>query len=101
MPPRKNPLKVVTEADAKAIRKDPPKTLVEATELSERDLLVMMRVRVATEIDSGVPAHALAPLMRQLRDLDKELRLHDQSAKQEAIENAGPAADEAWDAEAI
>lgn len=53
---------------------DVPRTLDEAAGGSERTLLVAMRSRVAREIDSGVPAHALAALVRQLRELDREIR---------------------------
>jgi len=82
----------------------PPKrqarTLKEAVRLSERELLVMMRERIASEIDGGVPPHTLAPLSRQLRELDKEIRLLDLKAKQEAAED-GIVADEEWDAASI
>ena len=51
-----------------------PTTIKAATECSELDLLIAMRDKISTEIDGGVPPHTLAPLMRQLRDLDKEIR---------------------------
>lgn len=91
-------LKVVTDADA--VPPPPPKSLKDAAELSERALLVMMRTKIATEIDGGVPPHTLAPLTRQLRDIDKEIRLLDQRAKEEARDD-GVSADEAWDETAI
>lgn len=95
MPP-KSRLKIVTEADAPP----EPKTLKDAAAVSERSLLVMMRTKIASEIDGGVPPHTLAPLSRQLRDIDKEIRLLDQKAKEEADED-GAAPDEAWDDEAL
>lgn len=85
-------LKVVTDSDAPP----PPKTLKAAVDVSERALLVTIRSKIASEIDDGVPPHTLAPLTRQLRDIDKEIRLLDQRAKEEARED-GVSADEAWD----
>lgn len=78
-----------------------PKTLVEAAELSDLELLRAMRIKVATEIDNGVPAHALAALMRQLAQISKEIQAAEATAKHEAAEEAGPAPDEPWDPEAI
>lgn len=88
-------LKVVTEQDKAA--PPAPKTIKEAAEQGERSLLVAMRTKAAQEIDAGVPPAYLAPLMRQLRELDKEIRLLDASEDQEA-EHSGPTPDEAWTA---
>jgi len=90
-------LKVVTDEDAPP---PPPKSLKDAVDVSERALLVTIRAKIATEIDGGVPPHTLAPLTRQLRDIDKEIRLLDQRAEQEAVESVD-ADDEAFDAEAL
>lgn len=92
--PRK--LKVVTEADTPPA----PKSLTDAVEMSERALLAMMRSKIASEIDSGVPPHTLAPLSRQLRDIDKEIRVLDLRAKQEADDDS-VSPDERWDDEAL
>lgn len=94
---RKSQLRAVTDKDAPP---RPPSTLKEAAERSERDLLVMMRDKISTEIGNGVPPHTLAPLMRQLRDIDKEVRLLDVRVKQERAED-GEASDESWDQSAI
>lgn len=96
--PRNAQLRAVTEADSAP--KPPPASLREAAERSERDLLVMMRATISTEIKNGVPAHTLAPLMRQMRDIDKEIRQLDLRVKQEAAED-GVVTDEAWDDAAI
>ena len=90
----------VVPPGAKAPRKKAPATIKAAVDASERDLLVAMRAKAAAEIDRGVPAHTLAPLMRQLRDLDKEIRALDVRATQEA-EQSGDVEDEAFDASAI
>jgi hypothetical protein len=95
--PGKTNLTVVTDDEAGQT----PASLEEATESSERELLAAMRRRVAAEIDAGVPAHALAPLMRQLRDIDKDIRALDARTEQEAAGHAGAVPDEAFDPTAI
>lgn len=78
-----------------------PKTIKAAAEMSERQLLAAMRTRVATEIDAGVPAHALAPLMRQLRELDKEIRAIDSRDGGDDIGEAASTPDEKFSSEAL
>jgi hypothetical protein len=96
---RKPPLRAARPGE-KAPKPSAPKNLKEAVLLSERDLLVMMRTKLASEIDSGVPPHTLAPLTRQLRDVDKEIRLLDAKAEQESDDDrARP--DAAWDSTAL
>jgi len=73
-----------------------PKSIKDAAAMGERALLVAMRTKAASEIDAGVPPAYLAPLMRQLRELDKEIRLMDSRDEQEGT-NA-PTADEVWTA---
>lgn len=94
-------LTVVTEETATASRKRKPTTIKAAAELSERELLVAMRSRVASEIDSGVPAHALAPLMRQLRDLDREIRSIDSRAGGDDLGEAAGTPDAKFDPTAL
>lgn len=60
-----------------------------------------MRAKALSEIDNGVPAAYLAPLMRQVRDIDKEIRSFDLRAKEEGDDADDVASDEAWDAEAL
>ena len=98
MASKKTHLRVATEADSPPPE---PKTLKDAVDASERSLLVTIRSRIAREIDGGVPPHTLAPLTRQLREIDKEIRLLDLRAKEEADEDGSRHADEEWDAEAI
>lgn len=63
-----------------------PTTIKAAVDMSERDLLVALRAKAATEIDSSPPAHTLPRLMQQLRDLDKEIRAIDARAQEESEE---------------
>lgn len=90
-------LKVVSAGDAPPAA---PKTLKDAVDVSERALLVTIRAKIASEIDGGVPPHTLAPLTRQLRDIDREIRALDQRAHEEAADGDS-APDEAFDAEAL
>ncbi|QSM03936.1 hypothetical protein PROPHIGD91-2_83 [Mycobacterium phage prophiGD91-2] len=63
---------------------------------------MMMRDTISTEIGNGVPPHTLAPLMRQIREIDKEIRALDQRVRQEAEDDAvGSDEDEAWDEKAL
>ena len=78
----------------------PPKTLVEATERSRREFLVMARRKIATEIDAGVPSHALGRLIAEMDRLDTEVRRMDAADEREAA-RGGPVSDEAFDASAV
>ena len=95
--PAKNHVRAVGADERATTPRRPPVTIKEAAGMTERDLLVAMRTKVAAEIDAGVPAHALAPLMRQLRDFDKEIRALD-ARDQEEAPSSGPTADESWQA---
>jgi hypothetical protein len=77
-----------------------PETIAEAVNMDERALLVALRDKAAQEIDTGVPAAYLAPVMRQLREIDKAIRALDARDEQEA-QRGGPAEDEAFDASAV
>lgn len=79
----------------------PPSTIKAAAEHSERALLVALRAKIAAELDTGVPAAYLAPVSRQLREIDQQLRALDARAEQEAAEDGNGHPDEAWDAEAL
>lgn len=76
------------------------KTLKEAAESGERDLLVAMRHRIMSEIDAGPAAHTIAPLMRQLREIDKEIRALDARSQQER-NDGGHSADTSYNPEVI
>lgn len=77
-----------------------PLSLTQAIDGSEREVLVALRENIAAEIDAGVPAHVLAPLSRQLRDLDKEIRSLDVLLDREAVIHAS-GSDTSWNEEAI
>lgn len=76
-------LRAVQDGDLPPL--EPPKNLVEATERSRREFLVMSRHRIAAEIDGGtVPAHALARLIAEMDRIDLEIRRMDAADAQEA-----------------
>lgn len=80
-----------------------PRTIKAAVKLSERELLAALRAKIAAEVDGGVPAHTLAGLIKQLRDLDREIRVLDTQATivAEETERAAVRGDRPWDARAI
>ncbi len=86
-----------------APRRRLPRTLKAAVQLDERNLLVALRQKIAVEIDGGVPAHTLAGLVKQLRDLDREIRLLDARAEVLVEESRKVASrgDRTWQPEAI
>lgn len=96
--PRKAPLRAVSDSDT--IEQPKPKSLKDAAERGERHLLVEMRNKISDEVASGVPPHTLAPLIRQLREIDKEIRAFDLRAEQDQ-QQRGYTVDDTFDASAI
>ena len=82
-------------------RKPKPSTLKAAADSSERELLVKMRDDISDAVTAGVPAHTLAPLMRQLREIDKEIRAVDIRAAEESSRSDGGNVSSTFDASAI
>lgn len=77
-------LRAVGEGDAPS--RPAPKTLLEATQGTRRELLVMARRKIATEVDLGVPAHTLGRLIAELDRLDGEIRQLDVRDRGDAAE---------------
>lgn len=78
----------------------PPQSISEAVYEDERTLLVALREKIAAEIDKGVPAAYIAPVMRQLREIDKSIRTLDAAVEQEDSDDS-KVEDTGFDAEAI
>ena len=99
-------LKVVSETDQPPPppQSKPPTTITAAINASERDLLVTLRAKRAADLDGGAPAHTVPQLMKQLRELDKDIRALDAREKADAPDASpasGGAVDNRFDASAI
>lgn len=97
--PRTQPLRAVTPFEkATPVR---GKTITEAAASgTTRELLVAMRARIATAVeDPNTPARDLAALTKRLVEVVRDIEAID--AREEESADAGPVADEAFDASAI
>ena len=98
--PAKKPHLSVAPANARASRKPPPKNISEALDGSARDVLVAMRKALAKKLDDGeVSSNAIASAYKELRELDRLIRLADrESARDDETDDD---VDDAFDASAI
>lgn len=97
----KPPLRIAEPGEsAPAKKKTAPTKLVDAIDQSEREFLAATRAKLAAEIDAGVAPAYLAPITRQMRDIDREIRAIDLRSKEEGGD-VGTAEDEAWDEAAL
>lgn len=91
-------LRAVTDGDP-APRKKPLTVKAAADSGTRRELLVAMRSRIATDIDSqDTPARDLAALTRRLLDIVKEIEQIDAEDSDDDIGTAAATPDEAWTA---
>lgn len=85
--------------------KEAPKTISEAVESgSGRDVLASMRKALAKKLDDGdVSSNAIASAYKELRELDRLIRIADAEAEEEAKKraNSGAAGRRSFDASAI
>lgn len=65
-----------------------------ASEGTQRDLLVAMRDRIATDLDDGVPARELASLTKRLMDIVREIATIDAEEKGDAVGAAAATPDQ-------
>jgi hypothetical protein len=90
--PRPSQLATVTKLPSSRRRGRPYKTLTSAVARStnERDVLELLRRKLASRIDGGddVPAAAFAALIKQLRDVDAQIRALDLAAAMAADDEA-------------
>ena len=81
--------------------KPEPRSISEALSGSSRDVLGAMRKALARKLDDGdVSSNAIAAAYKELRELDRLIRLADREAA-EAAGDAAAGVDEAFDASAI
>lgn len=86
-------------ADARPVRRE-PKNISEALGGSSRDVLGAMRKALAKKLDDGeVSSNAIASAYKELRELDRLIRLADQDDARESGERAD--VDDRFDASAI
>lgn len=80
-----------------------PKNISEALEGSSRDVHVAMRKALAKKLDDGdVSSNAIASVSKELRELDRLIRLADQDAAEMSGDQAkGAHVDNRFDASAI
>ena len=98
--PAKKPHLSVAPPNARASRKPPPKNISEALDGSARDVLVAMRKALAKKLDNGeVSSNAIASAYKELRELDRLIRLADRESEQR--EDHDGDVDDAFDASAI
>jgi hypothetical protein len=91
----------VVPPGAKPPRKTPA-TITEALEGSSRDVLASMRHALAKKLDAGeVSSNAIASAYKELRELDRQIRLMDDAADEREADRGGRHGDEAFDASAI
>ena len=77
-----------------------PKNISEALTGSARDVLVAMRKALAKKLDDGeVSSNAIASAYKELRELDRLIRLADRESEQR--EDRDGDVDDAFDASAI
>ena len=65
---------------------------------SQRELLVALRERIASDIDAGVPARDLASLSKRLVDITHDIAKIDADDKGDDVGEAADTPDEAWPA---
>ena len=65
-----------------------------AAEGTQRDLLVTMRDRIATDLDEGVPARELASLTKRLMDIVREIAAIDAGKEGDAVGTAAATPDQ-------
>lgn len=84
---------------ARAPRKE-PKNITEALDGSSRDVLGAMRRALAQKLDAGeVSSNAIASAYKELRELDRLIRLADRESSAEV--SSGDDVDDKFDASAV
>lgn len=99
MAARKPPLRAV--APGEKVAKREPKNISEALSGSSRDVLAAMRRALAQKLDAGeVSSNAIASAYKELRELDRLIRLADQDSRDDERESRTDV-DDRFDASAI
>lgn len=100
MPKKTTGLSVVP--DGATAPKATPKNISEALDGSSRDVMAAMRKALAKKLDDGdVSSNAIASAYKELRELDRLIRLIDRSNEQERGAENGSSGPEPFDASAV
>jgi hypothetical protein len=76
--------------------------LSNAVDLDEREMLVVLRRRIAKQLDEGVkPASAFAAVLRQFRDVDRQIRAIDEAAASMADDDDFDEDDDSFDPDEV
>lgn len=79
-----------------------PKSLQNAANSSEREMLLALRNKLAKQIDAeSTPAHAVGRLIREFRQIDKDIRELDRRTKQQSSDDDYTDLDTEWDDSSI
>lgn len=98
MAAKKPPLRAVAP-DEKPPKAE-PKNISEALGGSSRDVLVAMRRALARRLDDGdISSNAIASAYKELRELDRLIRLADREGEEDA--DVGGDVDDTYDASAV
>jgi len=102
MATKKTGLSVVPD-DARAAKKPDPENITEALAGSSRDVLVAMRKALAKQLDDGkIAGNSIASAYRELRELDRLIRVADaEQAAEEKRNDEGGGQRRSFDASAI
>ena len=95
-------LRPVGPNEAPAPKPGKPKSITEALEGSSRDVMAAMRHALAQKLDKGeVSSNAIASAYKELRELDRLIRLHDDANEGDAATDGSAYVDRPFDASAI
>jgi hypothetical protein len=93
------PLRIAAEGEKPEGPKKPLTVKAAADSGNRRDLLVALRSRISTDIDSpATPARDLAALSRRLLEIAKEIEAIDAEEADDDISSAAATPDEEWTA---
>ena len=101
MTSKKPSLRAVTPDEVAPKRPD-PKNISEALSGTGTDVLVAMRKALAKKLDDdSIASNAIASAYKELRELDRLIRVAEREATESVEENASRDVDTAFDASAI
>ena len=75
-----------------------PKSLKNAADSSEREMLVLLRNKLAAQIEhEDTPPHAIGRLIADFRKIDRDIREIDRRAKDDRVDAVGAEPDDGGD----